>query len=89
VKEFVNGLKDYLTSNEATTLFKAIDHDGNNVLTTDEISVELATINCALIMDMITRNKNTSGMSVKDLFNTYDMDSNNKMDVIEFSQMIN
>ena len=54
-EEFVSGLKDYMSRAEATELFQAIDHDRSGNLTRDEIKVELAQINCALIMDKLRK----------------------------------
>ena len=57
-----------MSERDAISLFKAIDHDGNRVLSLDEISVELATINCALIMASISKIAQTSKTKVKELY---------------------
>lgn len=47
ISEFKEGLRKFMTENESTELFRAIDHDNSGVLTRDEIKVELSVINCA------------------------------------------
>lgn len=42
-----------MRADEAVELFKAIDHDNSGSLTIDEITVELASINAAMILQKI------------------------------------
>ena len=55
LSEFVAQVKDFLPDHEAVELFRAIDHDGNNSLTSDEINYELAGVNAAMIIDKVKK----------------------------------
>ena len=73
---------------EAIELFKAIDHDGNNYLTADEINYELAGINAAMILNKVKEAAVKVKMSALDFFETFDNDRNDKMTIDEFSELI-
>ena len=53
MQEFSKQVSNFLPDHEAIELFKAIDHDGNNYLTSDEINYELAGINAAMILNKV------------------------------------
>ena len=57
LSEFVQAVKTFLNDHEATELFTAIDHDNSHTLTSDEINLELASVNASIIIDKI---KNTA-----------------------------
>jgi len=51
VNEFSQRVSTFLQTTEAVELFKSIDHDGSNSLTTDEIHLELASIEASMLME--------------------------------------
>ena len=57
LSEFIPAVKTFLNDVEATELFTAIDHDNSHTLTSDEVNLELASVNASIIIDKI---KNTA-----------------------------
>ena len=73
---------------DATELFTAIDHDNSHTLTSDEVNLELASINAAIIIDKIKDSAKDQNFSAAQLFDSYDGDRNGKMDQSEFFDFI-
>lgn len=78
-----------MSESDAISLFKAIDHDNGGSLTMDEVSIELSSINCALIMEEIRKNCSDTGTTIEKLFQSFDMDRNGQIDTSEFHKLVN
>ena len=88
MQEFSKQVSNFLPDHEAIELFKAIDHDGNNYLTSDEINYELAGINAAMILNKVKEAAVKAKMTALDFFETFDNDRNDKMTIDEFDEFI-
>ena len=69
-------------------MFTAIDHDNSHSLTSDEINLELSSVNAAIIIDKIKERAKEMKFTAAQLFDTYDNDRSNSMDEAEFFEFI-
>ena len=86
--EFIPAVKTFLNDMEATEMFTAIDHDNSHSLTSDEINLELSSVNAAIIIDKIKERAKEMKFTAAQLFDTYDNDRSNSMDEAEFFEFI-
>ena len=70
-------------------MFKAIDADNSGKISQDELIAELSNIHAAMqiekLNEIVTQNKKTAADFVK----TYDNNNSGKIEIAEFSEMIN
>jgi len=86
--EFIPAVKTFLNDVEATEMFKAIDHDNSHTLTADEVDLELASINAAIINDKIKENAKSQNYTAAQLFDSFDDNNDDKMDRAEFFSFV-
>ena len=86
--EFIPAVKTFLNDVEATEMFTAIDHDNSHTLTSDEVTLELASINAAIIIGKIKDTAKEQKFTPVQLFEAYDNDHSGKMDEAEFFDFI-
>lgn len=89
VAEFEAQTKTFLRADEAVALFRAIDHDNSNSLTVDEIKIELASIDAAMILKKVKASLEETKMDSFNTLASFDDDQSGKMEINEFSEFIN
>jgi Ca2+-binding EF-hand superfamily protein len=86
--DFSNALKGILSMEESILLFTSIDVDNSKDVSKEEILSELAILNAALIFEELKITAETAEMKVKEVFDSVDADRNDKLDIDEFSKLI-
>lgn len=86
--EFIPAVSTFLSDVEATEMFTAIDHDNSHTLTADEINLELASVNAAIVIDKIKARAKEMNFTAAQLFDTYDNNRSNRMDEAEFFEFV-
>jgi len=92
IHELSKGLDKILNPDECRTLFMAADKDNSNEVSYDELINECQKIHCAYVMEQMKEVVETSikeqNLDLIQIFNSFDRDSSNKMEINEFNEMI-
>lgn len=88
IHHFNQALKSILDHEECRVLFKAIDVDNSQDISTEEIHAELAILNAALCFDKLRTTAENAGMKVDEVFDTVDADRSGTVEVDEFATLV-
>ena len=90
IEELTRGLKELLTAEECRILFLAVDKDHSGGISYDEIITECSKINCGYVLSkMKSVLQGSKDMTPEKVFDLYDRDRSNKMEITEFNEMLN
>ena len=85
VPEFLEATKTFLEPSEAVELFNAIDHDKSQTITADEMNVELVCVSASILFEKLKKRAGELNYTAEQLFNMYDNNKSQKMEIEEFA----
>ncbi len=66
----------------------AADKDNSNEISYEELLSECGKIHCAYVLDQMREVIEDSGIDLKKVFDTYDRDKSNSVEINEFNEII-
>lgn len=89
IEELSRGTKDLFTEEEARIFFLEVDKDKSGEISYSEIISECSRINCQYVLGKIKRVIEDGKKDPGHVFDTFDSNKSNQMEITEFNELVN